>query len=148
MADMNIYSVDEIIGKSLYSLKQLIGRTSPDDLSIVSKVFAPSVIVGTVYSYIMVGSDMWWMFYPNNKLTEKPYYIKHEKGAFSLEFIKEQGGKTVKEKTEEKAQENLTAWEKLLLSLKTGANYLIIFLVIAIVIYVLLKTGILNEKKK
>lgn len=50
--------------------------------------------VGRVDTYILRTPYVWWGFYDSNG---KPYYAKHEEGAFSWSALQQQGAKTAED---------------------------------------------------
>jgi hypothetical protein len=88
-------SADKIIGKTLFAKKSLDKLNS--SLQKIG-IFSPGESVGVVYSYIVRGGSVYWMFYD---LMNKPYYVKHTSDSFKfsggvLEAVQQQ--KTEKEK--------------------------------------------------
>lgn len=108
------YSAEQIIDKTLIAARPVqIKRTAADSSPAVYTV-ATGQPVGKVYSYLSPGPDrtaLYWMFYDAN---QRPYYVKHEQGAFSLSALKDQGAITVKEETqaEQAKSETLTDFAK------------------------------------
>ncbi len=92
MAD---FTADQIIGKSLVANKPvpLYRRVSTEQAPIYEVGAGKSV--GVVYSYVMNGDNVWWMFYDANN---RPYYTPHERGAFNLDVVRSQGAMTIEEK--------------------------------------------------
>lgn len=95
----NIFSADQIVGKSLFAKKKVVLKRLPSDDAATIYTVPSGTAVGVVYSWVGGGSSpLWWQFLDENK---KAYYAKHETGTFSIEALKEQGALDVKEQAEE-----------------------------------------------
>lgn len=88
-----IVPVSQVTGKSLFAARQIKLYRRPDSSEVVYTV-PYGKNVGTVYSYIVRTPELWWMFYDQNG---KPYYAKHEDGAFSWTALQQQGTKTAED---------------------------------------------------
>jgi len=105
MAD--VYSADQIIGKTLYAKEDIPVKRLPNDTAPVVFTAKKNSPLGTVYSWLApqpgIRKNLWWMFYDSNK---KAYYIEHKEGRFDVDNLKEQGALTVKEQQAAKKKEN------------------------------------------
>jgi hypothetical protein len=98
---MATYSADQIIGKVLIAKKSVALRRYPSPSGKVGYTASPGASLGTVQTWVHEsgpGSPLWWSFLDSNG---KPYYVRHEEGAFNLQNLKDQGVITVKEQTEQ-----------------------------------------------
>lgn len=93
------YSASQIIDKTLIAARPVqIKRTATDSAPAVYTV-ATGNPVGKVFSYISPGTGRNSLYWAFNDQYGRPYYAKHETGAFSLTALKDQGAITVKEET-------------------------------------------------
>lgn len=135
-----IYSADQIVGKSLYSKREIgIYRNIANYYKNIAPVYVvkQGQHVGLVAGYVQKGSDVWWMFYDSSKI---PYYTLHKSGDYDLSALKEQGAKSAAQEAkeaEEKEKDKDKKWyEKLFDSIeKLGMAGLLIGGIAAIIIY-------------
>jgi hypothetical protein len=91
------FKASEIVGKTLYNSKPVLFYRS---LTEKGKSIKAGTKLGPVYSWIeWKDGNLYWMFLDDKK---KPWYIKHDEGAFDIESLRDQGVKTTKEREEEK----------------------------------------------
>lgn len=124
-----IVPVGQVYDKSLFATKQIKLYRRQNSPEVVYTV-QPGGHVGVVYSHVMNGLELWWMFYDKNG---KAYYAKHEDGAFSWQALQQQGTKTTDEIVKEQTPK--TALDSVL---ETASN-LIKPAVIAIAAYYAIK---------
>ena len=124
---MSSYSVDQIIGKTLYAKKKTPVYNLPSFYSNAKKVttIQPGQIIGTVYSYVGGSPDqpLNWMYKTKVGLQEVTYYTQHEDNNVDKNALVDQGTKTTQEIEREKAEANKSTTEKLLDYLKKYALY-------------------------
>lgn len=92
-------TADKIIGKTLYAKRQL------DKLnSALQKIgtFSAGQSVGVVYSYIVRGGQVYWMF---NDVFGKPYLVKHDSNAFQFSAGVQEAIERQKEEKEKELKE-------------------------------------------
>jgi hypothetical protein len=136
---MPTFNAADIIGKTLVARKTTdIVRAPSDDANVVYEA-TPGQSIGTVYSYLLPGtnrSSLYWQFIDENN---KPYYVKHSTGQFDISTIRGQGVLTLEEKQEQAASAAETTSDKIFRYIKNG------FLVAAAVY---LAKSIIETKKK
>lgn len=124
---MPSFSVDDIIGKTLYAKKSTPVYNLPSFFpnAEVKHTIKPGEIIGTVFSYVggSPGEPLNWMFKTKVGLKEVTYYTKHESDNVNKELLKDQGVKTTKEKEEEKKEAEKGTGQKLVDLLKKVALY-------------------------
>ncbi len=114
MADP-VYSVSDIVDKTLFALKDL-----PYYDSVPSAYNTPKVIgtvkagtpAGVVYSWLETSQGIWWMFYPSS-FYGSSYYMPHHIGYFDMDALAQQGVLSDEEKAAAEAEGNKTWYEKL-----------------------------------
>ena len=82
-------NADEVIGKELYALKDVEGFSLADDTSTVVKTFKKGDNIGTVYSWVQKGTDVYWALDDANN---KPFYVLHTTGDLSIDVPVSEGG--------------------------------------------------------
>jgi hypothetical protein len=100
MATGDLYSADQIVGKTLYGKTEVPIKRLPMDAAPVVYTGDAGKAVGVVYSWLDAKpgrSNLYWMFYDS---MGKPYYAEHIEGRFSTSELAEQGTLTVKEQVE------------------------------------------------
>lgn len=113
MSDSNLISADQVVGKTLFTLKALPyydGVPSPGYSPKQLGVFPANTSAGVVYSWIDpdVGRpDLWWMFEGNYGTF---YYMPQHPGDFDPNKLIEQGAVTADQ------QNNPKTWYEKLLS--------------------------------
>lgn len=109
----NIFSVNQIIGKTLIAAKEVkIVRTPADNAPSVYTV-KKGQVVGVVYSYLEPNtsrSSLYWMMLD---YLGKPFYVKHESGLFSVKGLYEQGAIDVEQEAEKKEEKEKGTIEQL-----------------------------------
>lgn len=113
IAQEDIFSADQIIGKTLIAKKKVPLTRSPKATAPIIWTAQPDESVGVVYSWVMEGTTLWWLFYDKYNV---PYYAMHKPGIFSVTALQQQGAQTVEEIKEAKeAAENplMTAISKM-----------------------------------
>jgi len=100
MADSTGYSVDEIVGLTLYAKRGVTMYRLPDSSSEVVRTINSGDRVGTVYSYVNRSGNIWWQV--GNGLTTDGYVL-HQTGIFDIGALRDQGALTTEELLEAKA---------------------------------------------
>ena len=99
-----IYSVTQIIGKTLIANTEVaIKRTAADGSPSVYTV-KKGQAVGQVYSYLEPNPNrksLYWMFLD---AYSKPYYVEHKQGLFSIQGLTSQGAITIEEEVEQQKE--------------------------------------------
>lgn len=88
-----IVPVGQVYDKSLFATRPIKLYRRPDSTQVVYSVQSGEH-VGIVYSHVMDGLSLWWMFYDKYG---KPYYARHEENAFSWSALQQQGTQTAEE---------------------------------------------------
>jgi len=98
------FSFDQIKDKTLIAKWKVNVRSGASMVNDKNILYRCNVgdIVGVVFSWKKVGTQVWWMLYPDNGYGYT--WVLHNKNAFSVKALKDQGAKTTKE--EEKEKEN------------------------------------------
>lgn len=94
-----IFSVTEIIGKTLFAIRKTNIHQLPDESSAILQTIKPGETVGRVYSYIERSGALWWQLDNNT-------YVLHEKNKFSTSALLEQGA--IDEETKNNPNPTLT----------------------------------------
>jgi len=94
---MPTYSVDQIVGKTLIARQAVKIKRSPTAVAPVVFTVSPGNYVGTVYSWVMDGPNLYWQYYDEN---QSPYYTLHQPGLFSIDSLQDQGALTVEQQTQ------------------------------------------------
>lgn len=114
---MSSYSVDQIIGKTLYAKKSTPVYNLPSFYSLAKQVYTikPGQPIGTVYSYVggSPGQPLNWMFKTNVGLREVTYYTVHEQDNVDRGALTDQGAKTQAEIQREKQEAAKGTGEKI-----------------------------------
>lgn len=95
-------SASEVVGKTLIARTSVPLTRWPKSDSPVIYTAKAGESVGVVYSWVMEGTKLYWMFYDQYG---KPYYAEHKTGRFSVEALQQQGAKTLQDIQEAKAKE-------------------------------------------
>ena len=96
--EMPTYSAEQIIGKTLIARQNVAIKRLPTSAAPVVYTAKPGSYVGTVYSWVTEGPDLYWQFYDSNG---KAYYSLHRPGLYSIDSLQDQGALTVKEQTDQ-----------------------------------------------
>lgn len=100
----NIFDASEIVDKTLIANSDVPIKRGVQESFPVVYVAKRGASIGVVYSWVLHGGDLFWMFYDTYN---KPYYAKHKAGLFSINALQQQGSQTEQEKKEEQeAAEN------------------------------------------
>lgn len=78
------FDISEIIGKTLFGLKDVNIYHLPSTASGIIKTVVAGQPVGVVYSYVEREGAIWWQL-------QNSGYVKHQKGTFSTSALKDQG---------------------------------------------------------
>jgi len=105
-----MYSMDQVIGKTLYANEAVNVYSLPDTSSSILFTVKTGDLVGSVYSYILRDGKLWWMLQPSGQL-DKYGYVIHETNRFSESIIREQGSLTIKEVEEAKKLAEMSTLE-------------------------------------
>jgi hypothetical protein len=109
MATDNLFSADQVIGKTLVAQKRINVRTLPETTATVLFITEPGQTVGTVYSYVQRSGKVWWQIELSDK---KSGWCQHNQGWYSLRALKQQGAKTVSEQVKEKEEKEKSLTDK------------------------------------
>lgn len=124
---MSSYSVDQIIGKTLYAKKNTPVYNLPSFYQNAQQktIIKPGQIIGTVYSYVggSPGQPLNWMYKTKVGLQEVTYYTKHEEDNVDKNALVDQGVKTTNEIQKEKEEANKSTGDKLIDTLKNVLKY-------------------------
>lgn len=110
---MSLYSVEDLIGKTLYAAKDVpLYRTTGNYYQGDKPVYIVKrgQAIGVLDTWIQKGADIWFLYYDSNK---RLYVSQYKDGFYSGKQLKDQGVKTEEEKTEEARQGGLKWYEKL-----------------------------------
>lgn len=143
-----LYPVDELMDKELWAAQKWNVRDTPNkDLGKILLTIKPGEKIGNIYSWVK-GKDktgkldgtMWWQlvgqdFGQGRWTTEgplkgqlKPVYVLHNKNAFSLSKLTNQGVKSteevIKEEKEKADEENKDWTDKLMDGIKQAAPWI------------------------
>lgn len=100
----DIFNAGDIVGKTLIAKKNVPLTRTPRAGAPVIYTAKPNEVVGVVYSWVMDGSTLWWMFQDKNGV---PYYAEHKPGIFSVTALQQQGAQTLEDiKEAQQAAEN------------------------------------------
>ncbi|MEB3213979.1 MAG: hypothetical protein VKL39_21705 [Leptolyngbyaceae bacterium] len=115
-----IYSVTEIIGKTLFPASQPVKLyRTPDVKSPVIFTVNPGTGLGIVFSYVQRPDGIYWQFTDGNG---RPYFAKHEPGRFSLTALRQQGAQSTIEKIKEDQQAKPMSWQTVALLVGLGIS--------------------------
>jgi len=107
MATSTVYSVDQVVGYSLYAKRRMNLYWLPDDTSEVVRIINAGERVGNVYSYIGRSGNIWWQIGNGIRVDG---YVLHQSGSFDIDALRDQGLLSTAEILEaQKAQELLDA---------------------------------------
>ncbi len=124
---MPSYSVDQIIGKTLYAKKNTPVYNLPtfDQNAKQKTVIKPGQIIGTVFSYVggSPGKPLNWMYKTKVGLQELTYYTQHEDDNVDKNLLQDQGVKTTAEIQKEKEEADKSTGDKLVDLLKNVLKY-------------------------
>lgn len=105
---MALYSVDDIIGKTLVAKQRVpLYRLPYPNAELIGYV-EPGKYVGLVYSYQNIDPangryNLWWMFAPAAG-TSNYYYAPHVEGYYDIKALAQQGVITTEEKIKREAE--------------------------------------------
>jgi hypothetical protein len=105
MAD-NLFSADQVIGKQLIANKRINVRKLAGTDAPVLYVAEAGQSVGTVYSWVKRGNEIWWQLDPRG-------FVQHNAGWYSIKALKDQGTITVKQQEEAKKEAEKSFTDKL-----------------------------------
>lgn len=103
---MASYNAAAIVGKTLRANTAVQLKRLPADSAPVIFTVKAGQPVGTVFSYILPGTNnsrLYWMFKDE---TGRNYYAEHQEGRFNISALKEQGVPTTQQETTAAAQAN------------------------------------------
>lgn len=126
---MPTFSAEQIIGKTLIARQNVPIKRMPAAAAPVVYTAKPGSYVGSVYSWVMDGPDLYWQYYDENS---KPYYTLHRPGLFSIDSLQDQGALTVKEQTEQAA--GVSVFDKVLQGLSSTAKTAILIVAGAVAV--------------
>lgn len=124
------FSVNQIIGKTLYALKEVKVYHLPIESSQVIRTTPRAGIVGVVYTYVEKDGFIWWSL-------ENSGYVKHQPNTFSISSLLEQGAIDEATLNAPTTMERLNQFFQTLL--KT-ANWTLPILAIILLVYFVTKT--------
>ena len=127
--DMPTFSAEQIIGKTLIARQNVAIKRLPTLASPVVYTAKPGSYVGTVYSWVTEGPDLYWQFYDENG---KAYYSLHRPGLYSIDSLQDQGALTVKEQTDQAA--GVTVIDKVLQKIGVTVQTAVIIVAAAVAI--------------
>lgn len=107
------YSVDQIVGKTLYASTSVPIKRLPTDGATVVYTVKPGGIVGVVDSWLMPNKDrsnLYWLFFDGKG---KAYYVEHVPGRFSLTELRDQGALDVKQEQAQKDEAGKSNTDKI-----------------------------------
>jgi len=114
---MSSFSVDQIIGKTLYAKKSTPVYNLPNFYTLAKQVHTikPGEIIGTVYSYVggSPGEPLNWMYKTKVGLREVTYYTVHEPDNVDKNALTDQGVKTQSQLQKEKEEAAKGTGEKI-----------------------------------
>lgn len=113
---MPTYSVQDVIGKTLYAKKTIQLYDQPYDNAQVIREVPAGEIVGIVYSYLEPSEDrtqLYWQFQSSTGF----YYATHAVGKYDIENLRDQGLLS----TEELSIEPQSNFDKILNTFLKGA---------------------------
>lgn len=84
-------NADQVIGKTLIAAQNVPIKRYPSKSAPVVYTARRGESVGTVYSWVMDGTTLYWVFEDANG---KPYYAEHRPGYYSLKALQGQGAQT------------------------------------------------------
>lgn len=141
-----VISADQVVGRDLFAVKAGIKiKRNPSSDAETLRTLSRGDRVGNVYSFVERTGEIWWMLKPD--ATE---YVLHEKGAFDLDALKQQGAMTNEDIERAKALENASFFEKLMLEAKykvsdaleiSWVRTALVVVILALVFLVLFKVG-------
>lgn len=86
---MPVY-VDDFIDHALITTDNINGYSLPSLFSSNVEIFEPGETIGTIYSYIVDQNGyLWWMIYPYNDSTQKPFYVFNDYKKLSVPDVNE-----------------------------------------------------------
>lgn len=117
----NLYSVTDIIGKSLFPNITVSVYDSPGGNQIGT--VSPPNSAGVVYSWVTDNNgNIWWMFDANNSNIPAneygSYYIKQSPSTFNVQFLQQQGVLSLIQQQQQQQQQQQTFGDKFLSTLK------------------------------
>ena len=122
MSASTIYSVDEVVGYSLFAKKQVTMYRLPDTTSQVVRVVSAGQLIGQVYSYIGRNGNLWWQIGDGFTVDG---YVLHVTGYFDIDALRDQGALSTEELiAAQRAQEMMDANPFSLNSLLGGGDAL------------------------
>jgi hypothetical protein len=117
MAEPNVYSAEQIVGKTLIAKRIVDVWNRVPDIPGATKIAGvkAGMPVGVVYSWVQNSQDKsyWWQFKNANGTF---YYVQHAPGYFDIDALRQQGALSTLEQIElekKKEEENRPWYEKL-----------------------------------
>jgi hypothetical protein len=83
------YSLDQIVGKTLFAKKQIVAYYNTDK-SKVFRTFKAGERLGELFSWMVVKGQMWYMM-EKDGATKKHYWILHSANGIDVNKLKQQG---------------------------------------------------------
>lgn len=74
------YLASDYVGVTLIAEQSVKAKTFASDVAPDFDSFVSGDVVGKIYSWVLRGASVWWMFQNANGVF---YYVKHETGSFS-----------------------------------------------------------------
>lgn len=112
----DMYSVAEVIDKTLVAAKDVPVYDYPGSSGKVIGTTKKGYPVGVVYAWIQEtpqeGGKVWWMFWPASNY-DNYFYAVHDKDAFDVDALRQQGVLNVQERKEAENDKNKEWYERL-----------------------------------
>jgi len=132
-----IYSVEDVIGKTLFSKRVIPVYRLPTTNSELKRIVETGQNVGTVYSWQKGLDDRNEIWYSLG--FDKKEYVQHKEGNYDIEALKEQGVKTVQEKVQEKKEAGMSTADKIFSGVSGYGKKLGTILIVLVVAYFVVK---------
>jgi len=112
MPASNIYSVTEIIGKTLFAKKDVNLHSAASDSAPVVKSIKAGNPVGVVYSWTTdINGNVWWEMIDGDYNDD---FVKHETGLFDINALTAQGAIDAGTKTQQEQDANKSTEDKII----------------------------------
>lgn len=112
----DVYSVAEVIDKTLIAAKDVPVYDYPGKTGKVIGTTKKGYPVGVVYAWIQEspqeGGRIWWMFWPASNY-DNYFYTPHEANAFDVDALRQQGVLNVEERKDAEDDANKEWYERL-----------------------------------
>lgn len=106
-------TADQVVGKKLYAKRRVSAYSLANKNSTLYTTYDPGQLIGTVYSWVVRGGKVWWVFevnYQAGSVYQKLAYVEHNKKDFMQESLLNQFSEAEQRAIAEQSKIDLPNW--------------------------------------